>query len=323
MSDNESPSTPAPAETPTESSQVEAPVEELKESSEESLPDSSQESTDSVDPKKEKKADAAAEKVDADKVGADKYEIKVDGKVLTLNKEEMIKYAQLGKAGQKRMQEYAEYQKQVQQNWEQLRQMLKDDPESILSDPEIGHDPVELAKKILAKKAEQESKSPQELELEKYKSELEKIRKEREEEMTRREREEYERTLNQNIAQLETEIMTAIEKHNIPKDQPEIMDRIFNILETAEKNNLKVSMDAVVQVAKQESKEKLQKLTAQLSPEDLEEFLGETVLKRIKDSTLKKAKSAPKVETVPVSKESDSKPQERKKVDIKEWLKPY
>jgi uncharacterized protein (DUF342 family) len=92
----------------------------------------------------------------------------------------------------------------------------------------------------------------------------------------------------------------------------------------AQKNDLKVNMDDVVKLVKEETMAKLQSLTNQLSDEELEAFLGDGVVKKIKERTLKKVKAAPKVETIPVAKADNSEDKkEKEKINIKDWMKPF
>ncbi len=276
--------------------------------------------TPAVEAKVEAKADAAAEATGAEKVATDKYEIKVDGEALTLSKDEMIKWAQLGKAGQKRMQEAIEFQKQTKANWENLQKALKENPESILEDAEIGHNKIELAKKWLAEKLQNDAKSPEQLELEKLRAETAAFKKEKED-SARKHQEEMERQqTEQNIKALETEMISAFKKYQLPNSSA-MVDRMTGIMEVAEKNNIQVSVDDVAKIVRDEIKKDIQELASMLPEDEFEALLGEAGIKRIKDSTLKKMKAAPKVEVTETGK-SAPVAAPVKKMTIKDFMKP-
>ncbi len=292
-----------------------APVAEAK------SPKAAAKTTKAPEAKSDVKADKAADAVGAEKVAADKFELKVDGETLVLNKEEMIKYAQLGKAGQKRMQEAVEFQKQTKSNWEKLQKALKEDPASVLEDPEIGLNKIELAKKWLAEKLEQDQKSPEQLELEALRKEASTLKREKEEAVKRQREESEAREMEANMKALEAEITTAYKKYGLPKSHATI-DRITGLMEFAEKNNIKVTVDDAAKLVRDEIKQDIQALMAQLPDEDFEGFLGEAGVKRIKDNTLKKAKISPKVDLTETAKVTETPEAPKVKRLIKDFMKP-
>lgn len=276
----------------------------------------------------EVKADAAADKAGAEKVAEDKYELKVDGETLTLSKAEMIKYAQLGKAGQKRMQEAIEFQKQTKSNWENLQKALKENPESVLEDSEIGHNKYELAKKWLAEKMENDAKSPQQLELEKalaksagLEKQLKEIEKQKEDALKQQQVEAEARETEANAKAMETEFMTAFKKYQLPNSSA-MVDRMVGIMEVAQKNNLTVSVDDVAKIVRDDIKKDIQELAGMLPDDQFEDLLGEIGINKIKQSTLKKVKSAPKLDSKEVAKVIPVEEKPKQKMSIKEWTKP-
>lgn len=309
-----SPATPVAPQTPTtEAPKTETPASEPTIKTE-GIPTNKTPAT-------EIKADAAADKTGADKVTEDKYELKVDGETLTLNKAEMIKYAQLGKAGQKRMQEAIEFQKQTKTNWENLQKALKEDPGSVLEDENIGLNKIQLAKKWLAEKMEQDAKSPEQIELEQLRSEKIKFEKEKQDALSRAEEEAEQRETEVTMKAMENEMLGAFKKYQLPNSAA-MVDRMVGILEVARNNNLNVSIDDVAKIVRDDIRKDIQELAGMLPDDQFEELLGEIGIKKIKESTLKKMKSAPKVETTEVgkTKAEDSKP--KKKMSIEEFMKP-
>lgn len=326
MSEEQAPQTPV-SETPAESG---APVDEsasldFSESASGNPVVKSTKTETTITPAK---VEAAADKVGAEQVSKDKFELKVDGETLTLSRDEMVKYAQLGKAGQKRMQEAVEFQKQTKTNWENLQKALKENPESILEDENIGHNKIELAKKWLSEKIEQDAKSPEQLKLEaamKRSEDLEKQLKARdlkEQELIKKQQEEQsEKELEYNMKALETEMLSSFKKYQLPNSSA-MVDRMTGIMEVAERNGLQVSVDDVAKIVRDEIKKDFQELAAMLPDEDFESFMGENVTKRVKENTLKRAKSSPKLDSVDVTKAIRTIEKEKPRQSIKDFMKP-
>ncbi len=329
MSDNQVPATPATPVAPTEQApKTETPVVEAKVSE---TPTTEKAPVAKV----EAKADAAADKTGAEKVATDQYEIKVDGKVLTLNKEEMIKYAQLGHAGQKRMAEAAERERKaderenaVKSNWEKLQQALKEAPESVLEDEHIGHNKYELAQKWLAEKATNDAKSPEQKKLEEalarsaaLEKQLKEIEKQKEEALRAKEQEEEQREMEMSMKSLETEMISAFKKYQLP-NSPAMVDRMVGIMEVAKKNDLPVSIDDVAKIVRDDIKKDIQELAGLLPDDEFEELLGDIGINKIKASTLKKMKSAPKVDPTQVGKVDKKEAAPKPKKSIEDFMSP-
>ncbi len=311
------------------------PVIQSEATPEVNAPESSSEPVATEAAKTETKADIAADKTGAEKVSEDKYELKVDGETLVLNKAEMIKYAQLGKAGQKRMQEAAEREKKaiekeefVKSNVQKLYEQLKNDPESILEDENIGHNKYELAKKWLAEKLENDAKSPEQKKLEEalaksaaLEKQIAEIEKQKQEEIRRKEEENENREMEANIKMMETEMLTAFKKYGLPNSSA-MIDRMVGLKELAARHGVDVSIDDVAKVARDEIRKDIQELAQMLPDDQFEELLGDVGIKKIKDSTLKKMKHAPKVDAPELAKVSKNQVKEKPKMSIKDWTKP-
>lgn len=258
----------------------------------------------------------AAEKVDAKPVkgDSDKYTIKVDGQVLELSKEEMVKYAQLGKAGQARMEEAA----RIKQEAQQLVDMLRKDPAAVLADPFIlgSEDKViELAQKILSKKLEDEQKSPEAKEKERLERELEDLRRKVKEDEEKRQADEYERMIQQQEAQLEEQITEALDSSGLPKS-PFVLKRLADVMLAAAENDKDISPKQALNIVKREMQKDVREYIEALQEDALEEFISAEKVKKLRQRQLAKLKqeqaSAPKPAEV---KEVPSAPTEAKKVE--------
>lgn len=320
-------STQAPANANTEASQLleGESLDEVVDSSGEANNASKGASSESSGEPTKTEVKKAAEKVDAKQVKGDpsKFAIKVDGEVLELSKEEMVKYAQLGKAGQSRMEEAA----RIKQEALQLVQMLRTDPESVLADPYIlgSEDKViELAQKILSRKLEDEQKSPEAKEKEKLERELEDLRRKVKDDEEKRQASEYERLIQQQEAQLEEQITDALETSGLPKS-PFVLKRLADVMLAAAENEKDISPKQALNIVKREMQKDVQEYMNALGEDELETYISEEKVKKLRQRQLAKVKaaqaSAPKPAEV---KEFASAPVEIKKpekINMKKFLR--
>jgi hypothetical protein len=320
----------APAESNESEMQELEALESEMEGQEESLEESKQEASSKEAPKaapkaQEAKADKAAKQEGAKKIAEDKYTIKVDGQTVELSKEDMIKYAQLGKAGQQRMAEAAQIKKEAME----LVSLLKSDPESILSDPAIlgsREEVVKFAQKILAKQLEEETKSPELREKERLEKELEELRNKFKTEEERKRTEEYERLVADEERRLDEEITEAIDTSGLPKS-PFVLKRIADVLLSAAENEKDISPKQAMNIVKKEMMRDLKEFFGG-TPEDLiEELIGSDRIKSIRKKQLSKVKEQAKATNVPspnqvkATPKAEAKPEAPKKVSMRDWLR--
>lgn len=267
----------------------------------------------------------AADKVDAkqSKTDPDKFNIKVDGQVLELTKEEMVKYAQLGKAGQARMEEAA----RVKQEALQLVKMLRENPEDVLADPYIlgsQEKVIELAQKILSKKLEDEQKSPEAKEKEQLQKELEELRRKDKEREEKLKADEYERLVQQQEQQLETQITEAFESSGIPRS-PFVLKRLADVMISAAENNKDISPKQALNMVKKEMQNDIREYIEALQEDALEEFISAEKIKKLRQRQLAKAKAEQPIIAKPAEvKDIASAPVEQKKpekINMRKFLR--
>lgn len=270
---------------------------EAEETSNETAQESSSESPKGQTKGQEAKADKAAKQEGAKKTSEDTYKIKVDGEEVELSKEEMVRYAQMGKAGQKRMAEAAQIKKEAAE----LIDMLRSDPEAILADPAIlgsSDEVIKFAQKILAKQLEEEQKSPEIREKEQLQKEVEELRKQMKEESERKQRDEYERLVAQEETKLQNEINEAIDSSGLPAS-PFVLKRISDVLIMAAENNKDISPKQAMSIVKKEMMKDIKELIGS-SPEDaLEDLIGSDRIKSLRKKQLAKVKEQAKQVEVP------------------------
>lgn len=278
--------------------------------------DSSSVSTQSTDAE----ASAAADKIKAKEVkGSDGelFKIKVGGEELQLKREEMIRLAQMGKAGQKAMQEKAELQKSMGA----FIEALKANPELVLRE-DLGLDVTKLAQEVLSRQLEEESLDPREKELRDLKAQLERINKEKEEEKTNRENQEFEQEVARYEQELETQVQEAFESNNLPR-KPVFLHRMADLLEEAYNRNLNVSPKQIAAIIKQDWLSETKNALSAFDDDQLEGLLGTEIMTRMRKHGLKKVKAAPTIGTKTAA--ESVKPQEiakkSEKISWKDFVK--
>lgn len=245
-----------------------------------------------------------------------KLKLKVDGKEydeeIDVNDEaKLIELAQLAKMSKNRAAETvkerkarAEFEQNTKSQMQALVDALKNDPESVLSHPQIGHNMKELAQKLMAKIVAEEAKTPEVKEAEAAKAELEALRKKVKDSEEARNTAEKERRFNEELQRYSTEIQAAMQKYELPNN-PTHFARVVELVEVSEKNGLKIPVEDLVKVAKEEINQETQKLLNGLTDEQLEVFLGEALVKKIKQQSLKRKKDAPNVNIAQIIKPSE------------------
>jgi hypothetical protein len=315
-----------PANQPAESSAPENTSEQLLdgETIDEGSSESGEQTAAQTNPKVEAKVEKAADKVDAEKTKAGKYKVKVDGEEVELSQDELIKYAQLGKAGQKRMAEAAQIKKDAQE----LVRMLRENPESVLADPAVlGSDEevVKLAQKILSRKLEDEQKSPELREKERLEKELEQLRKEAKEREERQQTEEYERLVQQQEAQIEEQITEALETSGMPKS-PFILKRLADVMLAAAENEKDISPKQAMNIVKREMQKDLREYIEAMQEDALEEIVSAEKVKKLRQRQLSKlkaeqAKAAPAPTEVKETASAPAPESKKHKISMKDFIR--
>lgn len=284
----------------------EGPVEDAVEASEEAPSD--------------QQVDAAATKVKAKEVkGSDGelFKIKVDGQEIEVKREEMVRLAQMGKAGQKAMEEKATYKKQVQAFVEALR----NDPESVL-EQDLGIDKVKLAQKILAKQFEEEAKSPEQKERERLEAELAAYKKKVEDAESKRIKDEYEAEVAKHSKEYEAQIISAFEEAKLPR-KPIFLHRMADLMEGAVAKGIDASPAQIAKLIKEDWIRESREALEAFDDDTLSSTLGDTIQTRLRKAHLRKVKSAPsaKVNTSAAGIKTEEKPKETKKIAWKDFIK--
>ena len=207
---------------------------------------------------------------------------------------------QLATVAQKRMQESAQSKKESEQLKEEFTQFLmalKEDPEAILGDPNIGIDLKALAEGIMAKELEEAQKPEEQKEreaLERKLKELEEAKQKLEEDRLKQEKDlkmkELKAEEDRIAAQMQSEITEEIQNNNLPND-PEMLKLVASNMRAALRYGVNVSVKDIVPFVKKELYENSKKFLAGLTDDEVAEFLGKDRLNSIRKSMIKRLKS--------------------------------
>lgn len=238
----------------------------------------------------EEKTEEGKEEKQAEPV---RKKLKIDGEEVELTEEEWNKYASLGKAAQKRMQEAAEVRKQhekLQQDVNTLLSVLQSDPARVLND--LGVNPEEFANSVINKKLEEEAKSPEQKEKEEMLQKLQDAEKKLKDAEEQRKKEEQERLTQEAASKIEKDISDAIESSNMPK-HPYFVRKVADLLLLATSQGIDVEANDVIPIAKKQITDEFRSLTGVMPEELLEEILGNDKVASLRRRYLKKLKQTP------------------------------
>lgn len=222
--------------------------------------------------------------------------------------EYLTKQLQLSKAAQSAMQENSSYKKQVNAFLGQLkgntRQALVD----------MGIDPKEFAAQVIEDEIKKSQMSPEQRRQQELETELNTLKEEAKRKDDEFKSKEMERLQQMEFSKIESQMMNAIAKTDLPKE-PYIIRRVAEYMYTAAKHNVELTPDDVMPLVRNELLSDLQKIINSLPEDKAEEFIGKEVLNRFRKKNLAKAKQTPgsvkagikDVAKTPVSKEPEQK----------------
>jgi hypothetical protein len=226
------------------------------------------------------------------------FEIDEDPEIV----EYLTKNLQMSKAAQKRMAEYAEYQKQVNALVDKLRK----NPRAVLSDPSIGIDLKQLAAEIIEEEIANSQKSPEQLEKEKLERELQALRDEREREKSDFQRKEFERLQEVEFERYDSLMTKALETSDLPKS-PYVVKKMAEYMLLGLNEGIELTPEDVIPLVRDEIQSDISDMFAAMPEDVVEKLIGKDTLGRIRKKNLSKAKGAPPVPVKSAVKDSGTK----------------
>jgi hypothetical protein len=271
------------------------------------------------------------------KIDGEEFDEELPFEVSPEHAEYLKKKLELASVAQKRMQQSAEYKKQNEQVQNEIKDFvlaLREDPEAILADPNLGVDLKALAERIMAKELEEAAKPEEQKEkeaLERKLQELEHAKAKLEEERLKQEKtikmKELRAEEDRIAAQMQNEITEEIQNNGLPND-PEMLKLVASNMRAALRFGVNVSVREIVPFVKKELYENAKKQLASLSDDEIAEFIGSDRLNTIRKNMIKRLKS--EVPSADQIKDQGKKEQEaenvfkkknEEKISMKEWKK--
>ena len=222
-----------------------------------------------------------------------KYNLKVDGQQETLefdpsNEEEIRKQLQLARVGQKRMQQFAEYENNVKQ----LFELLQKDPIKVLNDPRLGIDPEtrkKMAEMIINNEIEEMQKTPEQRERERMQREYEDLKKKHEDTEKARVAAEQAKLQQQYAVQFDNDISDAIESSGLPKTSRTVK-YFAEAMMFCVQNGIELSAKDLAPLIRKQTMSDFRDLVGSLPDEEFEDFIGKDTLSRIRKRSIQKIK---------------------------------
>lgn len=223
----------------------------------------------------------------------------------------MTKQLQMSKMAQKRAQEKATIEKQV----DQVIHLLKTNPRKILTDPAIGIDLKKFAAEIIEEEIQNSQKSPEVLEKEKIAAELKELKEQYEREKEETRQKELARLEQQEAERYDNAIEKALNGSDLPKS-PYVVKKIAEYMYHGLKNGVDLSPEDVLPLVREEIQGDLQQMFSAMPLDVVEQLVGKDIFKKVRQKNLEKVKSTPASVNKPidtgVSKKSEPKAEVKK-----------
>lgn len=218
------------------------------------------------------------------------FEVKVNGKILKMTRDEVISHASMSHAAQSKFEEATRTRKQV----ERIINTAKSNPIEALMDPSLGLTK-EQVRDAFERWYTQEFIEPETLtpEQRKHKENEARLKKYEEQEAQTKRRDEQERQNKETSQQreyLQGVIIDAMEKSGLPKTKF-FAERMAFYMRANLRNGWDAPMDFIVSQVKKEHRERLSGITEDSSAEQLIDMLGESIINKIRLHDLKQLRS--------------------------------
>jgi len=215
-----------------------------------------------------------------------KHKVKVDGEEIEVDEDEVLKNYQLKKASDKRFQEGMQARKQA----EEFIRLLKTDPLKVLSHPSIGVDVKKWAEDFLVKEMQKEMMTPEQKQMEEYKSKLAKYQELEEEAKRKSEDEKKEAVRNELREGYHKQIIGALETSGLPKTEYTV-GRMIHYMAKGLQGRYELDASDVVDLVRRDYINDTKALYSNLDADALVQLLGDDVAKKIRKYDLNKVKN--------------------------------
>jgi hypothetical protein len=195
----------------------------------------------------------------------------------------------------------------------EIAEMIQTNPFELLK--RAGYDPRQLAEEYLTQAIEEDMLPENEKELRKVRYEKEELERQYKEELSRREQEQMDVAIQQAQQEISNNIIDALESSSLPKS-PEVVKRIANYMLIAEQKGINVNPKQVIPLVEEDFRNLNAQILKSLDPTKRISYIGEDLLKQIRQDDLARLKTSQSQssQSVPKSKQPSSK-----KITKEEW----
>lgn len=169
----------------------------------------------------------------------------------------------------------------------EIAEMIQQNPWELLQ--RAGYNPRALAEEYLAQAIEEEMLPENERELRRVRQEKEELERQYKEELSRREQEQMNVQVAQAQQEITSQIIDALEGSNLPKN-PDVVKRIANYMYLAEQKGISVNPKQVVPLVEEDLRNLNAQILKSLEPNRRISYLGEDLLKQIRQDDLARLK---------------------------------
>ena len=197
----------------------------------------------------------------------------------------------------------------------EISEMIQTNPFELLK--RAGYDPRQLAEEYLTQAIEEDMLPENEKELRRVRQEKEELERQYREELTRREQEQMDVAIQQAQQEISNNIIDALESSSLPKS-PEVVKRIANYMLIAEQKGINVNPKQVIPLVEEDFRNLNAQILKSLDPTKRISYIGEDLLKQIRQDDLARLKTSQSQSSQSVPK---SKQPTNKKITKEEWRK--
>ena len=197
----------------------------------------------------------------------------------------------------------------------EISEMIQTNPFELLK--RAGYDPRQLAEEYLTQAIEEDMLPENEKELRRVRQEKEELERQYKEELTRREQEQMDVAIQQAQQEISNNIIDALENSSLPKS-PEVVKRIANYMLIAEQKGINVNPRQVIPLVEEDFRNLNAQILKSLDPTKRISYIGEDLLKQIRQDDLARLKTSQSQSSQSVPK---SKQPSNKKITKEEWRK--
>ena len=196
--------------------------------------------------------------------------------------------------------------KQQEKLVKEIAEMIQTNPFELLK--RAGYDPRQLAEEYLTQAIEEDMLPENEKELRKVRYEKEELERQYKEELSRREQEQMDIAIQQAQQEISNNIIDALENSSLPKS-PEVVKRIANYMLIAEQKGINVNPKQVIPLVEEDFRNLNSQILRSLDPTKRISYIGEDLLKQIRQDDLARLKTSQSQssQSVPKSKQPSSK----------------